>query len=240
MPHLFQLFQNVKTPKEAWDLLATKFSASTQARKFDLRQDLYGLVKGKFSISEFTSQISSLSDQLALIGVKVPEDYLIMIMMKGLGPEYKPFKTSISVRGTIPSYSELVPLLITEEKSLLSLNETSTSAQEGQALYTSHGRGKGKSSSRGRGGRHSFGRGNSQSQIPTSNSTSSTSSLRQSGYGNRGRGRGQGKGNTNLICHYCQIPGHQKIVTKGYVKRKIHLLTKILQNKIICSFPLCI
>ena len=28
-PHLFPLFQNIHTPKQAWDLIAKKFAAST-------------------------------------------------------------------------------------------------------------------------------------------------------------------------------------------------------------------
>ena len=138
-PHLFPLFLSVQSPKEAWDLLASKFAASTQARKFELRQELYGLVKGKLTISEFTLKLSTLKDQLALIGVQVPEEDLIMIIMKGLGLEYKPFKTSIFVCGNVPAYSELVSLLVIEEKSLNNIPSTSN---DGQALYAGCGRGK--------------------------------------------------------------------------------------------------
>ena len=79
------------------------------------------------------------------------------VTLNGLGPLYKSLDTSISVRGVMPNFEELVALCITTEEVKLGLNASgSGSSSLDQLLYHNRGRG----ASRGRGyqsGRRIFG-----------------------------------------------------------------------------------
>jgi len=48
----------------------------------------------------------------------VDDDDLVSVCLNGLGKEYKPFKTSITVRENVPNFQDLVSMLIIEEKTL--------------------------------------------------------------------------------------------------------------------------
>ena len=92
------------------------------------------------------------------------DDDLVALTMHGLGQEYKPFDTPISVRlGGMPDFNELVALLIVEELKLglggtRNTGGASSSSNDdharNQALYSSRGyQGRGRFSPRGRDGR---------------------------------------------------------------------------------------
>ena len=48
----------------------------------------------------------------------VDDDDKIEVCLRGLGPQYKSFATSIWTRENMPSFADLVSMLIIEEKSL--------------------------------------------------------------------------------------------------------------------------
>ena len=70
------------------------------------------------SIQEYVIEIKTIANQLASIEAVVSNDDLVAVTLNGLGLEYKPFDTSISVRQNMPDFNELVALLIHEEVKL--------------------------------------------------------------------------------------------------------------------------
>ena len=48
----------------------------------------------------------------------VDDDYKVEVCLRGLGPQYKSFATYIQTRENMPSFADLVSMLIIEEKSL--------------------------------------------------------------------------------------------------------------------------
>ena len=88
------------------------------------------------------------------------DDDLVSVCLNGLGKEYKPFKTSITVRENVPNFQDLVSMLIIEEKTLGEDSSTQSKNTSEQAFYSNSGRGRG----RGRGGGRGQGGGQSRNQ----------------------------------------------------------------------------
>ncbi|KAH7330983.1 hypothetical protein KP509_20G010800 [Ceratopteris richardii] len=76
---------------------------------------------------------------------KICDDDMVSVMLNGLGPQYKSLDTSISVRGTMPDFDELVALCMTEEVKF-GLNSSRSGNSRDHAFFQNRGRG----SSRGR------------------------------------------------------------------------------------------
>ncbi len=74
--------------------------------------------KKNISINEYSLKIKGIVESLASINVFVDDDDLVSVCLNGLGKEYKPFKTSITVRENVPNFRDLVSMLIVEEKTL--------------------------------------------------------------------------------------------------------------------------
>ena len=132
------------SPLEAWKSLVKLYETNTKARKLHLKNDLNTIEKESMSINDYTLKIKGICKSLASIGVAVEDDDKIEVCLRGLTPSYKQFKTSIPTRENIPSFEDLIPMLVIEEKNL---GEDSSSSQvrnsSKQALYSSRGRGRG-------------------------------------------------------------------------------------------------
>ena len=90
-------------------------------------------------------KIKNICENLASINALVDDDDKIEVCLRGLGPQYKPFATSIQTRENMPSFADLVSMLIIEEKSLGDDSSQSKGNLEQQVFYsnTSRGRGRG-------------------------------------------------------------------------------------------------
>ncbi len=114
------------------------------------------------SINEYSLKIKGIVESLASINVSMDNDDLVSVCLNGLGKEYKPFKTSITVKENVPNFQDLVLMLIIEKKTL---NEDCSTQNknniEHQAFYsnTSRGRGRGRGQGQvgGRFGNQNFG-----------------------------------------------------------------------------------
>ncbi len=60
------------------------------------------------SINEYSLKIKGIVESLASINVYVDDDDLVNVCLNGLGKEYKPFKTSITVKENVPNFRDLV------------------------------------------------------------------------------------------------------------------------------------
>ena len=110
--------QDAVSPKEAWDNLMKFFASNTRARKIQLKTDLNTVEQKNQSINEYTLKIKNICENLASINAPVDDDDKIEVCLRGLGPQYKAFATSIRTRENLPSFSDLVSMLIMEEKSM--------------------------------------------------------------------------------------------------------------------------
>ena len=108
--------QDAMLPKEACDSLVKLFAVNTKARKLQLKTELNTLGKGKMLVNEYALKIKSICESLASINVKVEDDNKVEICLRGLEPQYKSFKTSILTRDSIPSFVNLVSMLVVEER----------------------------------------------------------------------------------------------------------------------------
>jgi hypothetical protein len=105
------------------------------------------------SINKYSLKIKGIVESLASINVSMDDDDLVSVCLNGLGKEYKPFKTSITIKENVPNFQDLVSMLIVEEKTL---NEDCSTQNknnvEQQAFYSNTGRGKGRGRGQGQGG----------------------------------------------------------------------------------------
>ena len=56
------------------------------------------------SISDYSLKIKSICEYLASINVAVNDDDKVEVCLRGLGPQYKAFKTSIQTQENIPNF----------------------------------------------------------------------------------------------------------------------------------------
>ena len=131
--------QDTLLPKEAWDSLVIFFAVNTKARKLLLKTELNTLEKGKMSVNEYALKIKSICESLSSINVKVEDDDKVEVCLRGLGPQYKGFKTSILTRDSIPSFADLVSMLVVEERNQIEDTNKGNYESEGQELYNSAG-----------------------------------------------------------------------------------------------------
>ena len=71
------------------------FAANTRARKIQLKNDLNTVERKNMFVNNYTLKIKSICESLASINVTVDDDDKIEVCLRGLGPQYKSFATSI-------------------------------------------------------------------------------------------------------------------------------------------------
>ena len=117
---------------------------NTRAKKIQLKNELNTVERKNMSVNNYTLKIKSICESLASINVTVDDDDKIEVCLHGLGPQYKSFATSIRTRENMPSFVDLVSMLIIEEKSLGDDSSQSKGNSEQQVFYSNTGRGRGR------------------------------------------------------------------------------------------------
>ena len=87
--------RDAMSPKEAWDILVQMFATNTRAKKIQLKNELNIVERKNMSVNDYTLKIKSICESLASINVIVDDDDKIEVCLRGLGPQYKSFATSI-------------------------------------------------------------------------------------------------------------------------------------------------
>ncbi|KAL2644636.1 hypothetical protein R1flu_012223 [Riccia fluitans] len=124
--------QDCDSPKKAWDALANLFRLGIEARKLQLLQQFNSVKKGSMCINDFVNQIKSLADQLASMKVVVDPIVLIGTILQDLPSEYKQFVTSIAKREPLPTFDQLILMMLGEE---VRLQGASSSSQQQEQIY---------------------------------------------------------------------------------------------------------
>eukprot|EP00250_Pteridium_aquilinum_P025338 c30604_g1_i1 orf=3-359(-) len=117
------------------------------------------------SVNNYTLKIKAICESLAFIGVMIDDEDKVEVCLSGVGPTYKQFKTSIRTHKNIPSFTDMIPMLVLEERNNFEDSSPGRNSYE-KALYAERGRG------RGRGTRQESGRGcgnHSQGQADVDN-----------------------------------------------------------------------
>ena len=145
--------------------------------------------------------------------MKIEDDDKVEIYLRDLGPQYNSFKTSILTRDSIPSFLDLVSMLVVEKRNQMDNVNKGNSENEGQALYNSAGRGQGRGHGR-------FG--SARNNI-------------------RGRGSNRGRGKQTYLnddgCWYCGKPGHTQ--AECYKKQNDEKRGKRQQNNYASTSEKC-
>jgi len=112
-----QRIKNAKTPKEAWDTLATIFTKKNEARLQRLENELLSISQRNMTISQYFSKVKSLSDEISKLDPEnaITKTRMRRIIVHGLRPEYKGIITATRGWATEPTLSELENLLANEE-----------------------------------------------------------------------------------------------------------------------------
>ncbi|KAH0658987.1 hypothetical protein KY285_027537 [Solanum tuberosum] len=112
-----QWIKNAKTPKEAWDTLATIFTKKNDARLQRLENELLSISQRNMMINQYFSKVKSLSDEISKLDLEnaITDTRMRRITIYGLRPEYKGIITATRGWATEPTLSELENLLANEE-----------------------------------------------------------------------------------------------------------------------------
>ena len=83
-----------------------------------MKNDFNIVSKKSLFVNEYALKIKGILESLASICVTVEDDDKVEVCLCGLTLAYKPFKTSIHTWENIPSFLDLILMLIIEEKNL--------------------------------------------------------------------------------------------------------------------------
>ena len=89
---------DARTSKDAWGNLKKIFTASSTARKLQLRQELSNVCQRDMTVTDYTSKIKDICDYLNSIDVKVEEGEMVQICLRGLASNFRAFRTGICTR----------------------------------------------------------------------------------------------------------------------------------------------
>ncbi|KAL5731456.1 hypothetical protein ACHQM5_004181 [Ranunculus cassubicifolius] len=144
----------------AWTTLKRLYCNQSGVNVMQLKQQLQVQKKGSLSMTDYLLKIKGITDQLASVGKVLDEDDVILHVLRGLGPEYGAFVTSITTRSTPISFTYLRGMLLSQE---ICLNEEQTILQNinvsanlttsSTRPFNNRGRGRGRGRSNSRGGR---------------------------------------------------------------------------------------
>ena len=136
----------------AWKNLVKMFETNTKARKLQLKSELNNIKCNNMSINDYSLKIKSIVEALGSIKVTIDDDDLVGACLDGLGDQYKQFRTSINTRENIPCFTDLISMLILEEKNMgLDTSSSQSKNSSEQVFYLNSGRGRGRGKGQGGG-----------------------------------------------------------------------------------------
>ncbi|GMY38248.1 Zinc finger, CCCH-type [Fagus crenata] len=123
---VFGIVVGLDTAIEVWNALVHAFARVSSYRSLALKQRLTSMNRGTDTLAEY------LCDDLAALGMPVPDHKKSWWLLNGLGKGYEMFTTTM-LRPPIPPYSEIVTLL--ESHSKRHQLDTQTQAAPQMAFY---------------------------------------------------------------------------------------------------------
>ncbi|XP_077232242.1 uncharacterized protein LOC143867532 [Tasmannia lanceolata] len=104
--------RDAKTPKEAWDVFATLFSKTNDARLQMLENVIGSVSQGNMTIPEYFMKVKKICHEISQLDEesRISETRMRRIIIRGLKPEYSGFITAIQGWPTQPTLVELESL----------------------------------------------------------------------------------------------------------------------------------
>ncbi|XP_021825082.1 uncharacterized protein LOC110766125 [Prunus avium] len=114
----FSEMMNCKSATEAWTTLRDRYSSISELKIMHLKNNLHGMQKGTDSMDVYWKKVRATRQQLSTAGHSISDQYMILIILKGLSVEYNHFKSHICARPVRVTLPELRDLLLEEESDL--------------------------------------------------------------------------------------------------------------------------
>jgi hypothetical protein len=144
LPHIIGL----STSSEVWLTLETLFSAQSQSRIMQLKQQVSTLKKGAQTISAYFQKAQGFSHLLVVVGKPIEGSELVSYILAGLGAEYDPLVTSVTTGqdsiflNDLYGYMLSYELCLEQHKSAMELNiSIANMAQRQSPSYSRNNRG---------------------------------------------------------------------------------------------------
>lgn len=93
---LISTVYGMKTSRQVWDALHTRFSSTSRSRIALLKRQLQTITQGHRSCSDFMEEAKGLVDQLAATRKTIDDQDLISFLLGRLRPTFNPFITSFN------------------------------------------------------------------------------------------------------------------------------------------------
>jgi hypothetical protein len=87
-----------KTSKAVWDTLQRQFASATRAHTVQIRVELATTKKRDLLAADYFRKVKGLATELAVADAGHAADEVIAYLLAGLGPDYDPFVTSVTIR----------------------------------------------------------------------------------------------------------------------------------------------
>ncbi|VFQ62644.1 unnamed protein product [Cuscuta campestris] len=142
------------TAAEIWNHLHQRYNSLSHTHIFQLKEQLHNIRKGQSSMQSYLDEVLKIVNALALACEPIPEQDIILNVMRGLPPEYGSLKQNVRTNLASLTFNTVSSWLLSEELNIqleqkLSLGPTTGSSTElHTALYASQ---ESSSTQRGRG-----------------------------------------------------------------------------------------
>ncbi|XP_012435443.1 retrovirus-related Pol polyprotein from transposon RE1 [Gossypium raimondii] len=108
------------TAIDAWTKLQTTYASGSRVQIRSLKNSLHSLSRDTDSIVTYMDRAKRIYDQLLALNQPISEDDLVDHILRGLGPEYRPFTRNIEARLVSVKFDDLYGLLLSKESQLQS------------------------------------------------------------------------------------------------------------------------
>jgi len=129
--HHLPTVQACTTAREAWDALASVFTAKMNARRLQLTQEFALLkIKPGEDLLAYSGRAKKLQLEMAATGHPYDDNTVLIHFLSGLGDEYKMEKKMLTNRSTAMQWDEVMPMLYPVENE----NKTDAALTEGPSV----------------------------------------------------------------------------------------------------------
>ncbi|KAL3739611.1 hypothetical protein ACJRO7_020944 [Eucalyptus globulus] len=114
---LLQHIKSAKTPKEAWDNLATLFARTNNAKLQCLENELLSISQQNMTVSQYFSKVKSICEEISKLDPEnaISETRMRRIIIHGLRPECNGIVTATRGWANEPTLTELENILANQE-----------------------------------------------------------------------------------------------------------------------------
>ncbi|VFQ85397.1 unnamed protein product [Cuscuta campestris] len=117
-PSIQNLVHQCPTAADLWDKLHQRYNSLSRTHIFQLKDQLHNLRKGQSTMQIYLDDVLKIVTALALAREPIPEQDIILNVLRGLPQEYGPIKQNIRSNLVALTFNEVSALLLSEELNL--------------------------------------------------------------------------------------------------------------------------